>query len=216
MCVAPTAMKTDSAISLMTTMMLFAVALSRAPRSSSHGMTITIAHAGRRARAAEQKEREHERRAGARPNDFAIGADLSRRRRADRAEDPGANHRAYREHDQIARAERSFQAVKAVRFLDELRDRLALEELRHVARLYLAGCWLLVAGPDYDDDRVRRYAVSLDATTSPPRPSNATPTRPGPASVSCGSPSGGTRYSPLEPASASTTYSAPDESNANP
>ena len=40
-------MKIDSAISLMTTMTLFAVALSRAPRSSSHVMTNTIANAGR-------------------------------------------------------------------------------------------------------------------------------------------------------------------------
>ena len=39
-------MKTLSAISLMTTMTLFAVALSRAPRSSSQVITITITNAG--------------------------------------------------------------------------------------------------------------------------------------------------------------------------
>jgi hypothetical protein len=39
-------MKIDSATSLMITMMLFAVALSRAPRSSSQVITMTIANAG--------------------------------------------------------------------------------------------------------------------------------------------------------------------------
>ena len=44
--VAPTATNSVSAISLITTMMLLAVALSRAPRSSSHVINITIANAG--------------------------------------------------------------------------------------------------------------------------------------------------------------------------
>jgi hypothetical protein len=44
--VAPTATNNARAISLMTTMMLLAVALSRAPRSSSQVISITIANAG--------------------------------------------------------------------------------------------------------------------------------------------------------------------------
>src|SRR5205823_232642 len=60
------------------------------------------------------------------------------------------------------------------------------------------------------------YAVSFEQTTIAPRGSNATPTRPGPASTSSGFPSAGSRYNPLMPASASTTCSVPPASKAMP
>ena len=59
-----------------------------------------------------------------------FGTDLPRRRRADRAEDAGADHRADRQHDQIAGAEHALQRVRAVRRL-QIGDRLAREELGH-------------------------------------------------------------------------------------
>ena len=58
--------------------------------------------------------------------------------------------------------------------------------------------------------------MSFDVTTIVPAASNATPTRPGPDSTSSGAPDGGTRYSPLAPASASTTNRVPPGSNASP
>src|SRR5689334_1814291 len=62
----------------------------------------------------------------------------------------------------------------------------------------------------------RQYAVSLDDTTRPPVGSNATPTRLCPATTNSDDPSSRSRYKPLHPASASTTYREPWESNANP
>src|SRR6266542_2231843 len=62
--------------------------------------------------------------------------------------------------------------------------------------------------------RGSRYAVSFDATTTEPPASNATPTRPGPASTISGLPVGGTGHKLLDPASASTANNAPLESNA--
>src|SRR6266851_9719299 len=61
-----------------------------------------------------------------------------------------------------------------------------------------------------------RYAVSFDATIVVPSLSKATPTSPGPASTSSGAAPGRHRYSPLDPASASTTNSVPWRSKASP
>jgi len=57
---------------------------------------------------------------------------LSRGRRADRAEDPGADDGADREHDEIAGPQHAPERLRRVELGDqELRDRLALEELPH-------------------------------------------------------------------------------------
>ena len=53
------------------------------------------------------------------------------------------------------------------------------------------------------------YAVSFDATTSPPFGSNATPTSDWPDTISSVLPSGRTRYRPFHPASASTHTALP-------
>src|SRR5204863_5742468 len=81
-----------------------------------------------------EDEREDQRRPGALADDLAVGTDLSSRRGADRPEDAGADHRADRQHDQIARAERPLQAVLASGVLDESRDRLPPKQLRHMER----------------------------------------------------------------------------------
>ena len=95
----------------------------RAPGLRDHRRQFGVAEPGKRARRAGEHEREHQRGAGAGPHHMARRVDLARRRRSDRAEDAGADHRADGEHDQVAGAERPEQAAVALR-----RDRLALEE----------------------------------------------------------------------------------------
>ena len=81
-----------------------------AARLRNHRRQLRVAQPRQRAGAAEQQEREHQRRPGALPDHLAVRADLPGRRGADRAEDAGADHRADRQHDQIAGAERPLQA----------------------------------------------------------------------------------------------------------
>ena len=102
-----------------------------APRLRNHRRELGVAETGERARAAQQEKREHQRRAGPRSNHVAARPGLAGGCRADRAEDPGPNHRPDGEHDQIACAERPFQAVQALGLLDQRRDRFACKELRH-------------------------------------------------------------------------------------
>ncbi len=64
------------------------------------------------------------------PDDLAVRADLPGRRRADRAEDAGADHGADRQHDQVAGAERRASALAAVRCRRAVRDGFAPEELQ--------------------------------------------------------------------------------------
>ena len=110
-----------------------------APRLRNHGGQFRVAQTRQRACGAEQQERKHERGSGAGPNHFTVWSDLTRRRSADRAEDPGADHRADREHDQIARAERPPESLRPFGFGHQLRDRLAREELRHWGRIVTRG-----------------------------------------------------------------------------
>ena len=101
----------------------------------NHRGQLRVTQSCQRAGAAEQQKRQHQRGAGADADHFAVGADLAGGSRADRAENAGADHCADREHDQIARAERPLQPVRAVGFRDELRDRFALKQLRHGAAI---------------------------------------------------------------------------------
>jgi hypothetical protein len=52
---------------------------------------------------------------------------LSRRRRANRAEDAGSDHRADRQHDQVARAQHALQRMRVAAGRLEIFDRLARE-----------------------------------------------------------------------------------------
>ena len=108
----------------------------RAARLRNHRRQFRVAQTGERAGTAKEQKRKHERRSGAHADHLAVRTDLAGGRRADRAEDSGADHRADGEHDQIAGTERALQAVGAVRVLDQRRDRLPLKQLRHRARLY--------------------------------------------------------------------------------
>src|SRR5437773_718412 len=153
MCVSPATTNSPSTSSLIVTMMLFAVALSRTPSMRSQVINATITNAGtftssgipatwgalwnrpcRRARHAQEQEGQHERRPGAAAHQMAGGVVLPRRRRPDRPEDPGADHRADPQHDEIAGAQRALQRVRALAFDQQLRNRLAGEELPRQTR----------------------------------------------------------------------------------
>src|ERR1019366_4828342 len=95
---------------------------------------LRVAEAGERARAAKEQEGKDERGTGADADHFAVGPDLAGRGGADRAEDAGANHRADRQHDQIAGAEGPLEPLLAFRVLDQRRNRLSLKQLIHRAR----------------------------------------------------------------------------------
>ena len=82
-----------------------------APGLRNHRRQLRVAERGERARGAEQHEREDQRRAGAIADDHAVRPDLSGRGGADRAEDAGADHRADRQHHQIAGAEHALQRM---------------------------------------------------------------------------------------------------------
>ncbi len=108
-----------------------------AARLRNHRRQLRVAQAGERADAAEEEERENERRAGAVADDVAVRQHLACRGGADRGEDPGADHRADGQHDEIAGAEHPLEAALLAGNL--VSDRLARKELRHVARRVLAG-----------------------------------------------------------------------------
>ena len=59
-------------------------------------------------------------------NHRAVGRDLPRRRGADRAEDAGADHRADRQHDQIAGAEHALQRPRRSRASSTTRSAIGL------------------------------------------------------------------------------------------
>ena len=81
----------------------------RAARLRNHRRQLGVAQRGEPAHDAEQNERDDQRRAGAVANHHAVRQNLAGRGRADRREDSGADHRADREHDQVARAQRPLQ-----------------------------------------------------------------------------------------------------------
>ena len=110
--------------------------------------------------AAQQQERKDQRGAGAVADDRAVGAYLPRGRRADRAEDAGADDGADREHDQVAGAEHALERLaRLLVLLDQRLDRFGAEQM-HAAH-YIPS---------------RRHSVSDPATTTPPPGSNASPT----------------------------------------
>ena len=84
----------------------------RAARLRDHRGQLRVAERRQRTRAAEQEEREDERGPGAVANDGAVRRQLPCGRRADRTEDPGADHGADREHDEIAGAEHPPQRLR--------------------------------------------------------------------------------------------------------
>ena len=169
----------------------------------NHRRQLRVAQPRERAGAAEQQEREDQRRSGAQANHLAVGTDLTGGGGADRAEDAGADHRADREHDQIAGAERSLQAVRRPR----ASSTSAAIGLRWKSCDMGRGLYVTVRAGGIraecrDSSRCRRsapctgsrYAVSLDDDDERRRArSKATPTSPGPASTSSGRPVGGTR-----------------------
>ena len=104
----------------------------RATRLRYHRRELGVAQAGECAADAQQPEGEHEGRSGACAHHGACRIVLSRGRRSDRAEDPGADHGADRQHDEIAGPEDASERLRCLELADqELRDGLALEELPH-------------------------------------------------------------------------------------
>src|SRR2546423_1704674 len=134
MWLSPATMNNPSTSSLMTTRMLFVRALSRTPMRSSHVIRPTIMNAGMLTRIGTPAIR------GALSSSpcTAGSGDAPRRirltggGRADRAKDAGADDRADREHDEIARAEHALERLRGFELADQkLRDRLPLKELPH-------------------------------------------------------------------------------------
>ena len=99
----------------------------RAARLRNHRRELRVAEARECAGGAKQEEREHQRGSRAGAYEMAGRVELARRRRPDRAEDPGADDGADGEHDQIAGAERPLQALLAADLPDERGNGLALE-----------------------------------------------------------------------------------------
>ena len=79
----------------------------------NHRRQLGVAERGERARPAEQHERQDQRRARAARMTSPSGRTFTGRRGADRREDPGADHGADGEHDQIAGAEHALERVLA-------------------------------------------------------------------------------------------------------
>src|SRR5205823_7208108 len=98
-----------------------------------HRRKLRVAEPRKRVRDAEQDEGEEQRGTSAVTNHFAVGPDLTGRRRANRAEDSRADDRADREHDQVARAHDTLQRV--ISFDEQVRDGLASKQLIHVCRI---------------------------------------------------------------------------------
>ena len=99
-----------------------------APRLRDHRRELGVAQPGQSAGHAEEEERQDQRRARAAADQMARRVILPRRRGADGAEDPGADHGADGEHDQVAGPERPLQGVGALTLDEQLCDRLAGEE----------------------------------------------------------------------------------------
>ena len=100
----------------------------------NHRRQLRVTERRQRAGAAQEQEREDQRRAGAVADDRAVRRDLARRRGANCPEDAGADDRADRQHDQVAGAEDALQRMPAVGLVDEEGgNRLPTEELRHKA-----------------------------------------------------------------------------------
>ena len=101
----------------------------------NHRRELGVAERGERAGATEEQKRKDQRGPGRIADDVAARVGLTRRRGADRAEDAGANHRADRQHDQIARAEHATKAVLTLGH--ELADGFSLEDVTHRQRCYI-------------------------------------------------------------------------------
>ena len=102
------------------------------------------------------------RRTGGVADHRAVGCHLAGGRRADRAEDAGANHRADREHDQIAGAQHALQRAR-IGFVDhQVGDGLPLKQLIHT-RVHSTSAGSATS------DTMKRLGVqgSLNATSSP-------------------------------------------------
>ena len=154
-----------------------------ASRLRNHRRQLGVAQRREPADDAEQDEREDQRRAGAVADDFAARQRLAGGRGADRREDARADDGADRQHDQIARAEHALQRVRAVG-----------DQTRRSACVETADSWLGSQTVVETVKTIRRTArnqafraarvptgtdslntVSLEARTSPPRGSNASP-----------------------------------------
>src|SRR5262249_23449862 len=94
-----------------------------------------IAQSGKGTGSPQQEEREDQGRTGRIANDFSIGTGLAGGRGTDRAEDSGADYRADCQHDEVARAQGTLQATRAVRLGDQRADGLPLEKLGHHAMI---------------------------------------------------------------------------------
>ena len=101
----------------------------RAPRLRDHRRELGIAKRREAADESEQQERENQRGAGAVAHDLTGRQRLAGRGRSDRGEDAGANHRADREHHQVAGAHHALQGGALFGLVQQAGDRLALEEL---------------------------------------------------------------------------------------
>jgi hypothetical protein len=102
-----------------------------APGLRDHRRQLGVAERREGAHAAEQDERDDERRTGAVAHDrHAVRRHLSRGRRADGREDAGADDRADRQHHQRADAELTAQAAPLA-LRHQLGDRFAAEERFH-------------------------------------------------------------------------------------
>ena len=109
------------------------------PGLRNHRGQLRVAERRQRAGAAEEQEREDQRRARAVADDGAVGGDLAGRRRANGPENARADDGANRQHDQVAGPEDALQRMPAVGLVDEEGgNRLPAEELRHRAGFYPA------------------------------------------------------------------------------
>ena len=134
---------------------------------------------------AEQDEREDQRRTGAVADDLAARERFAGGRGADGREDPGADDRADREHDQIAGAEHALQRVRVLR--ESARRWVCGETADSCEGSNTGERWRGIKPfgrePANGDRQLEARCRSRPAT-SPPRGSNASPTasrRPRPA-----------------------------------
>ena len=102
-----------------------------APRLGNHRRQLGVTQPGEGARDAQQQEGEHKRGTGAAAHEMARGIVLARGGGPDRSEDAGADHRADPQHDEVACAQGPLQGEGASALGEQLRDRLAGEELVH-------------------------------------------------------------------------------------
>ena len=102
-----------------------------APRLRDHGGKLGVAQTGERAAYTEQQERQDERGPGAATDEMPGGVVLPCGRGPDGSEDPGADHGADAEHDEIAGAQGPLEGVRTLALDEQLGNRLAAEELMH-------------------------------------------------------------------------------------